>query len=194
LSAAPVDSLPFHSLHTSPPPNAQRKPYIQNLHRSRWESLQVVKRPWTACLYIDHAHLTPSASPLPPTNPPCPSLPAIGCAHPSAGGTARRVHRPHTSAAHTRVTVCRSTIDARSPLTSQPFPTLRDDLSHRREREPRTSRVPCVTPAAAPSDGSQRTLYTSQQLRERGRAEGLRARCLRLLRCGLEVGVCHIVY
>jgi hypothetical protein len=36
-------------------------------------------------------------------------------------------------------------------------------------RTPRTSRVPCVTPAAAPSDGVQRTSITSQQLR--GRAE-----------------------
>jgi len=38
------------------------------------------------------------------------------------------------------------------------------------QRTPRTSRVQCVTPAAALSDGVQRTSYTSQQLR--GRAEG----------------------
>lgn len=40
-------------------------------------------------------------------------------------------------------------------------------LSQRRERVPRTTRVLCVTRAAAPSEGSQRTSYTSQQLRPR---------------------------
>ena len=56
-----ISVLHWTRMHTSPP-SSIRKPYIQHLHRSRWESLHGVKRPWTACLYISHANLTPSDS------------------------------------------------------------------------------------------------------------------------------------
>ena len=134
-------------------------------------------------LYMDHAHLAPPDSLHPPP------FRDRTVSHPrNDGGTARRVHRSFTPTASNRVTVSRGTTDARSLSRASPYPRARRaDLSHRRERGPRTSCVSCVTPAPAPSDGSQRTSsYTSQQVN--GACRGLCARLSALaVGCGLEV-------
>ena len=110
-------------------------------------------------LYIDHAHLDPPDSLHPPT-----VLPSgIGRFPTRKQRAVCTGHSPPT--ARNRVTVSRGTTDARSLSRASHSPCARRaELSHRRERGPRTSCVSYVTaPAPAPSDGSQRKSYTSQQ-------------------------------
>jgi len=182
-----------HAPHPLPP----RKPYIQNLHRSRWpwERLQGVKRLWTACIYTSQAHLAPAASPLPPTNPACSTLPAIERFPPrTAGGTARRVHRPHTSSSRTNPTVRRSTTDARS-LSQPAHPHMAC-----RSLPPTRARATYLACAVRHTSTSSVVWIAANVVHvaagERGRARGLCARLcarMRLRWAGSEWVQCHSV-
>ena len=107
---------------------------------------------------------------------------------PTAGGTACRAHRSHTAAtrSHPSVNSNALTSHALAPPHGGPI-----SPNHRREgRAVRTSRLSCVTPAPAPapSDRSQCTSYTSQQLTA-GRAAQREELCEGALQAG---GVCAV--
>ena len=70
-----MDSLPLHSTST-PRPHPPRKPTFRICIIGVGGELAGSEAPVDS-VHLSHTHLTPPASPLPPTNPPCPTLPAI---------------------------------------------------------------------------------------------------------------------
>ena len=109
---------------------------------------------------------------------------------PTAGGTACRVHRPHTSSTRAHPSVnSRTTHALSSHALAHPHGGPISPNHQRREgRAVRTSRLSCATPAPAPSDRSQRTSYTLQQLTA-GRAAQREELCEGALQGG---GVCAV--
>jgi len=118
---------------------------------------------------------------------------AIGCFPPTAGGTARRVHRPRTSSTRTNPTVGRSTTDARSLSRAHPYMAGRS-VPPTRARATYLAGVVRHTSTSSVGWIAANVVHVAAAEREdSGRAEGCVRGCLRLRWGGLEV-VCAVTH